>query len=556
MACASAAFPPPPWMRKGGAIAAHPHSGSVYSGLCHNDKRMGFSLAVSAGQELTTTVADYLDFALEMPETRCIGLFLETVRDPPTFVAGLEKAHERDIPVVALKVGTHREPRPRTPLSHSGAIAGNHAAYAGAVRPLRRDRGRDAGRFRQRAAALFGSRGGWRQGGIATMHDSGGLRELTIDLADAARRPVRAISDDTKRKLAARLECRAGADQSARCLGHRQRTTKRRLATDGRGLVEDPATACGIFCVETRDGYLPVRRLCAASMQAAFARTDEAVAARHQSRQHRQRTIVAQRMTEHGIPVLSGIDSALTRDEAGDAATATIAARRAAAIARGAGESRAKWEPRLAARRARWTRMQACAARRLRRAGAAASRRRAASSRRSAAAQRIGYPVVLKTAMPGILHKSDVGGVKLNLRRRGRRACRLRRSGAPSRAARAGHADGGEGRRAGASVRCDDPQFGPLVMVGAGGILIEMHGRPRLRAGAIRHRHARAPARRPQAAASCSTACAARRPRTSPPWPRRLARFSVLAADLAGLSRRSTSIRCLSGRRAASRSMR
>ena len=91
-------FPPPSWLDRG-SIALISHSGSAYSGLCHTDRRFRFSLAVSAGQELVTTVADYLDFALEMPSTRVVGLFLETVRDPAGFVAGLEKARQRDIPI-------------------------------------------------------------------------------------------------------------------------------------------------------------------------------------------------------------------------------------------------------------------------------------------------------------------------------------------------------------------------------------------------------------------------------------------------------------------------
>ena len=47
------------------------------------------------------------------------------------------------------------------------------------------------------------------------------------------------------------------------------------------------------------------------------------------------------------------------------------------------------------------------------------------ASAAEAAAREVGFPVVLKTAMPGILHKSDVGGVKLNLSDVGRRPCRL-----------------------------------------------------------------------------------------------------------------------------------
>ena len=146
-------FPPPQWMRKGGAVLLT-HSGSVYSGICHNDKRMGWALAVSAGQELTTTVADYLDFALEMPETRCIGLFLETVRDPQNFVArpgeGARARHPGDRAQGRQDGGLCRE---------GGQPFRRHRRQprrlCRLVRPAQRDRGRDAGRLRQRAAVLL-----------------------------------------------------------------------------------------------------------------------------------------------------------------------------------------------------------------------------------------------------------------------------------------------------------------------------------------------------------------------------------------------------------------
>ena len=59
----------------------------MFGALASNDRRFGWNLAVSAGQELTTSAADYLDYALEQPTTRAVGLFLETVRDPGGFVA-------------------------------------------------------------------------------------------------------------------------------------------------------------------------------------------------------------------------------------------------------------------------------------------------------------------------------------------------------------------------------------------------------------------------------------------------------------------------------------
>ena len=83
-----------------GEISYIAQSGSAFTTLAHNGCRLGFNLCVSAGNEMTTTVADYMDWSLEQPDTRVIGLFLETIRDPQAFVAALEKANRKNIPVV------------------------------------------------------------------------------------------------------------------------------------------------------------------------------------------------------------------------------------------------------------------------------------------------------------------------------------------------------------------------------------------------------------------------------------------------------------------------
>jgi succinyl-CoA synthetase beta subunit len=90
-----------------------------------------------------------------------------------------------------------------------------------------------------------------------------------------------------------------------------------------------------------------------------------------------------------------------------------------------------------------------------------------------AAAERIGFPVAVKTASPEVQHKSDVGGVRLGI------------DDSPS----LEDAYGDLERRLGPRVTVApmappgveialgvvrDPQFGPLVVVGAGGILIEV----------------------------------------------------------------------------------
>jgi acetate---CoA ligase (ADP-forming) len=90
-----------------------------------------------------------------------------------------------------------------------------------------------------------------------------------------------------------------------------------------------------------------------------------------------------------------------------------------------------------------------------------------------AAAGRVGWPVALKTAAPGVAHKSDVGGVRLGLDGPDRLAAAY-----ADLAARLGPrvlvaAMAAPGVELALGVVAD-PQFGPLVMVAAGGLLVEV----------------------------------------------------------------------------------
>ena len=66
-----------------GGISLVTHSGSAFSTLLRARRGFGFRLAVSSGQELVTDTADYVDYALHDPETRIIGLLMETPRSVP-----------------------------------------------------------------------------------------------------------------------------------------------------------------------------------------------------------------------------------------------------------------------------------------------------------------------------------------------------------------------------------------------------------------------------------------------------------------------------------------
>lgn len=457
-------FPPPAWIRKGN-VAFLTHSGSAFSALCHTDRRFGFSLAVSAGQELATNVADYLDFALEIPATKVVGLFLETVRDPQGFKAALAKAQTKGIPVVALKVGRTAESAALA-VSHSGAVAGNHAAYQalferyGVIEVANMD-------DLVNALHLFSGERRLAPGGIATIHDSGGFRELVLDLGIETGVPFAKISKATEAKLAARLDYGlepinpldawgTGNDWEAifeDCL---------------QALVDDPDTALASFCVEARDGYYlsagyadVLRRIARRTTKPVLYTTNVGSNANLD---------LTTKLAHDGVPVLSGVASMLR------VVRAAMAQRDRAALGddppvAAPTKLRAKWQQRLAAGNL----SEAEALDLLADYGVPVVPHFFAESEADAlvAAEQAGYPIVMKTAMPGIQHKSDVGGVKLNLIDAG--------------AVRAAYADlsmrlgprvlvmpmAGKGTEISFGMTRDE-QFGPVVMIGAGGILIEM----------------------------------------------------------------------------------
>src|SRR5450755_1064149 len=105
-----------------GPVALVTHSGSVFSAMLRSRRAIGFTLAVSSGQELVTTAAAYLEYALGLPETRVLALVLEAMREPGQLRQVLATAAERDIPVVLLTAGSSASGRMMV-AAHSGALA-------------------------------------------------------------------------------------------------------------------------------------------------------------------------------------------------------------------------------------------------------------------------------------------------------------------------------------------------------------------------------------------------------------------------------------------------
>lgn len=169
-------------LEKSGHIGLISHSGSTWSGIVGNLRHMRFNTAISAGQELATGVAQYMDFLISQASTRVIALVLETVRQPELFIAALDKASAAGIAVVALKLG-RSEKGQYFAKSHSGAMSGSADVFDlifkrhGVIAVHTLDELMDT-------AELLAAPRRPHTSAIALGCDSGGERQLIVDIAE------------------------------------------------------------------------------------------------------------------------------------------------------------------------------------------------------------------------------------------------------------------------------------------------------------------------------------------------------------------------------------
>jgi acetate---CoA ligase (ADP-forming) len=162
-------------------IALISHSGSTWSGLVGNGRQLGIDFAVSAGQELVTNMGDYLDFMLDQPGIRAVACVIETLRDPEKFLAAADRADRMGIAVIALKLGRSDVAR-RFAISHSGAISSTAAAYDTVFRRHNIIQVRTLDEMLDTLELFRGVRRP-EVPGLALGTDSGGERQLIVDIA-------------------------------------------------------------------------------------------------------------------------------------------------------------------------------------------------------------------------------------------------------------------------------------------------------------------------------------------------------------------------------------
>ena len=456
-----------PFRRLGpaGGVALISHSGSTWSGLLGNQRGIGFNFAVSAGQEMATTMAEYIGYMARQPSTRVIACILETVRDPAAFVAALYDARERGVPVVILKLGRSVAGQAFAQ-SHTGALSGSAEVHDavferhGALSVRSLDELLDT-------CELFLYARKPPYAGIGVVTDSGGERQLIADLAADTGVAFVELHGSTAARLARSLDPdivpanpldywgNAGSSILLPCL---------------QAVADDPGVGITVLATNMATGR-DYAVECSGALEAL----------KHEGRgeivlmgniSSTLSPVECARLRSGGIPVLMGTETGLralrhfTRYHFGALAPLRKSAAAPALVAR--------WAVRLAARAAgvldAATSFSMLADFGIPLAPWIATDDASAAVR---FAQEIGYPLVAKVDARNVAHKSDVGGVLLGLDTSAavhKAAMRLQALGFGSQLLLQKQLGGTE-LIVGMST---DPQFGPVFTIGAGGVFVEV----------------------------------------------------------------------------------
>jgi acyl-CoA synthetase (NDP forming) len=442
-------------------------SGSGMAGIIDCEARLRVNFACSTGNELSVTMDQYIDFALDLPETRVVGLFIETARKPDELRAALAKAMRKRIPVVALKVGKTRKSA-ELAVSHCGAMAGDDATYEALFARYGVHRVHDLDEMAT-AMILFAELNPLGPGGLVSLHDSGGERQLIVDLCDAAGVPLTELSPDTVEKIRRSLAPELPAVNPLDAWSRGGPNSKQETIDCMTAMLQDEGTAMGVYNMDRAPdgGIYEYYEQYLKEPAASAGKPTVLVSSRQGSGEHP----LAVSLTHEGFPVLDGLTTFL------DGVRGLMAYRDFQALdvrepAAADPDVTSKWRARLGENQPfdEFTSLSM-----LRDFGLSTTAGRLVDSGEAllAACREMSFPLVLKTAMPGILHKTEHAGVRLGIGSEAELAAAYAEM-----AARLGPAAlltemVGDGVEMILGAR-RDPQFGLVVMMGFGGILAEV----------------------------------------------------------------------------------
>ncbi|MFE3960910.1 acetate--CoA ligase family protein [Nocardia sp. NPDC059091] len=187
--------------RESGPVALLSQSGASCSAMVDfaTMTNIGLSYLVTLGNEAMITAGHVLDYLVDDEHTRAVAIFMEAIRDPEVFRAGARRAAEAGKAVVVLKAGSS-ELSARTAAAHTGALVGDDATIDAIFRDLgviRVDSVEDMLITAGAAAHL----GRLERPGIGVVSISGGACDILADRAEEIGAPLPTIAETTVAQL-------------------------------------------------------------------------------------------------------------------------------------------------------------------------------------------------------------------------------------------------------------------------------------------------------------------------------------------------------------------
>ena len=453
---------PPPIPDRPGRIAIVSHSGSTWSGLVGNQRNLDVTYAISAGQELAGTLADHIEFILDDDETRAIGLVLETIRDAEGFARAAARAEAKGVPIVALKLGRSEMGR-RFALAHSGALAGSAEIYQAYFERLNipicttLDQMTDT-------LELLSCRRAPTHGGLGAATDSGAERQLVVDLAADLGCEIATLTSATEAKLAGILDPGMSTANPVDVFG------------DGKMVLQECLEAIAadesVGIVAAVTNLVPGRAYLASATDAverASAGTKKPLLVLGNLHSTVSREAAA-RLRDRDIPVLMGTATGL------HAIRAALTWHRKRAEAHPPAEAAparlaAEWHARLKA--GQLDPVEGLAMFKAFGGPVAPDARAENEGEALAAAERLGFPLVLKTANPEVAHKTEAGGVVLGIGDAAALAQAYRRIALSCGPLMHLQKQAPDGVEIFLGI-VGDPQLGPVMTLGLGGLFVEV----------------------------------------------------------------------------------
>ena len=422
---------------------------------------LDFSYAVSSGNELDLDLADYINFLVDDEHTKIIACMVEGIRRPQAFMAAAERALRARKPIILVKLGRSERGRAAA-ASHTGAIAGDDDVFEAVCRKYGIVRCPSLDDMMETCLAF--TQGRLPKGPrIAMACYSGGAKGLILDYASDEGAQMAPLTAETKAKLPAMIDPGL-APENPLDVGPTVGVQAPKFVEICKALCADPTvdliTVQGLMPMNPEDPFNP------APLRSLLEATDKPVIAFGRIAQNASETS-RKFQNETGVPFIHGLPETVRALQS--------LVNYAAVLKRGVSALPA---PRGGASKVGSVEFNSLLAAN----GLTPPRSEMARTAEEAAAKAaaIGFPVAVKIVSPQASHKTEVGGVALHLTD----AAAVRAASAGMAARLASHDPKAvvegflvqemvDGLELLVGVR-EDPLYGPIMIAGLGGVMVEV----------------------------------------------------------------------------------